>query len=242
MPAAPQTLARAPNRPPTDRQPIASIPRSTQSPSAIILGLSPTTNYTAEVRATRPRGMFASQPAVLFFRATAAAAGPAATGPAAPATAATKGATGAAGTTVGPDGWACTPREGYPACSAGQAGLCVPASCADMVRLELIPGERCRACRDRSPELTLFASLPPLAQARLGRCASTNLRVADWAARAVTQHCASECGGCAAATPVLGGRPADRIAPPHDFCCAYGEGQYFRTADRYAVSDAAADF
>ena len=36
-----------------------------------------------------------------------------------------------------------------------------------------------------------------------------------------------QCGGCGAAAALGQARPVDLIAPPHDFCCAFGAGQYY---------------
>jgi hypothetical protein len=61
-------------------------------------------------------------------------------------------------------------------------------------------------------------------QARLGRCAAPYIRVQDWSRRTVTQHCASQCGGCAGRpTPRL----ADSMAPPDQYCCAFAAGAYY---------------
>lgn len=65
--------------------------------------------------------------------------------------------------------------------------------------------------------------LVPL-QARLGRCAAPYIRVQDWSRRTVTQHCASQCGGCSGRpTPRL----ADSMAPPDQYCCAFAAGAYY---------------
>jgi len=69
---------------------------------------------------------------------------------------------------------------------------------------------------------------PPHPQARLGRCAAPYLRVQDWAARTITQHCAAECGGCAAVGAAKLDA-ADFLAPVNEYCCAFEAGQYFST-------------
>lgn len=50
----------------------------------------------------------------------------------------------------------------------------------------------------------------------------------DWSTRTVTQHCATECGGCTAAGAAKLD-PADYLAPVNEYCCAFEAGQYFNT-------------
>lgn len=93
-----------------------------QATSATISKLVPSQRYTVEVRALSSRGYPASPAATLTSLRPTRAAGAA--------SAASGGSTAAAAL----QGWRCVAKEGYNVCSAGRAGLCEPASCAEMVR------------------------------------------------------------------------------------------------------------
>lgn len=86
---------------------------------------------------------------------------------------------------------------------------------------------------------TLCRCRPSSPQARLSRCTAPYLRVQDWEARTITQHCAAECGGCGVggAAPQLAA--AESLAPPQQYCCAYGSGAYFAGPGGAAVPNAA---
>ncbi|KAI3429334.1 hypothetical protein D9Q98_005429 [Chlorella vulgaris] len=93
---------------------------ATSVPGANINGLSPSDSYTVQVRVLSRAGLAGSDPATLSSVATVASPQP---------------TLFAAEGGIGGEGWACVAAEGYPVCSAGQAGLCAPITCDDMARL-----------------------------------------------------------------------------------------------------------